>query len=58
MFIYDIKKDAWSDGPSLNQERYAHSSLTIDVHLYVFGGRVTYKEYCSSIECLKVVGKN
>eukprot|EP00952_Eustigmatos_sp_NYUAD-ZCMA_P008981 37170-Eustigmatos_ZCMA.PRE.1 len=38
-WIYDIKNDAWSPGPSMPQGRNNAASGTDGKRVYVFGGR-------------------
>ena len=53
---FDIRKNLWSEEPSLNKPRNSHSSCVLNDRLYVFGGYRS--KYLSSVEVFDIVKRN
>ena len=49
---YDIRKNQWTDLPSLQQARFNHSMVIVSERLFVIGGAASQDENTGSIELL------
>ena len=56
VFIYDIEKDDWSEGPKLSSKRCASMAAVLNDKIYLFGG--TNSETGKAIDTVEVLDLN
>ena len=54
--IYNVKKDVWTEAPSFNIARNAHSSCVVGSKVYIFGGEDVDGSLINTIESYDVEG--